>query len=160
MGGMADAGSAGDAGSRNLKLTGAEHTFVSCTIGLDTVTRTAANASLEFASGTARNRFVDCLFPFMTSASTPLGIIVSAAAGMDRWQAFERCSFINNVGSTSTTMSGLSTMAASTGGLLMFKDCTLVGITEFGTDATSRGQCWVDGAAPTAGTSGVAVNPT
>jgi hypothetical protein len=40
------------------------------------------------------------------------------------------------------------------------KDCTLVGITEFGTDATSRGQIYVDGAAATAATTGIAVNPT
>jgi hypothetical protein len=40
------------------------------------------------------------------------------------------------------------------------KDCTLVGITEFGTDATSRGQIYVDGASVVAATSGIAVNPT
>jgi hypothetical protein len=40
------------------------------------------------------------------------------------------------------------------------KDCTLVGISEFGTDATTRGQVYVDGGAPTAGSSGIAVNPT
>jgi len=57
-------------------------------------------------------------------------------------------------------MNGLSTLPASAGGLLLMTNCTLVGITEFGTDATSRGQIYVDGAAPTAGTSGIAVNPT
>jgi hypothetical protein len=42
----------------------------------------------------------------------------------------------------------------------MMKDCSMVGITEFGTDATTRGQIYVDGGAPTAATSGIAVNPT
>jgi len=162
FGGMGDAASAADAGSRSLKISGStgENTFVGCEIGLDTVTRSAANASVEFASGTPRNTFVDCNFPFMTSASTPLGIITSAAASMDRWQKFDRCTFINAVQSTSTTMSGLSTLAASSGGLILMKDATLVGITEFGTDATSRGQIYVDGGAPTAGTTGIAVTPT
>lgn len=162
FGGMGDAGSAADAGSRSLKLSGTtgENTFVGCTIGLDTVTRSAANASLEFAGGCPRNNFIGCNFPFMTSAATPLGIIVAAAAGSDRWQRFDRCTFINNVQSTSTTMSGLATLAASMGGLLLMKDATLVGITEFGTDATSRGQIYVDGGAPTAGSTGIAVNPT
>lgn len=160
FGGMGDAASAQDTGSRSLKITGSENTFVNCEVGLDTVTRTVANASLEFASGVARNTFLNCNFPFQTSASTPLGIIVSNAAGSDRWQKFDRCTFINNVQSTSTTMSGLSTLAASMGGLLLMKDCTLVGITEFGTDATSRGQIYVDGGTVTAATSGIAVNPT
>lgn len=162
FGGMGDAASAADAGSRSVKLSGStgENTFIDCEFGLDTVTRSAANATLEFAGGCPRNTFKDCNFVFQTSASTPLGIIVSAAAGSDRWQKFDRCTFVNNVQSTSTTMSGLSTLAASMGGLLLMKDPTMVGITEFGTDATSRGQIYVDGGAPTAGSTGIAVNPT
>jgi len=162
FGGMGDAASAADAGSRSLKISGStgENTFVGCTVGLDTVARSAANASIEFAGGTPRNTFLECNLPFQTSASTPLGIIVSATAGIDRWQKFDRCTFINNVQSTSTTMAGLSTIAASAGGLVLMKDPTLVGITEFGTDATSRGQIYVDGGTPTAATTGIAVNPT
>lgn len=159
--GLADAASAQSANARTLKITGSgENTFDSCVFGTDTVTRTAANATLEFASGVPRNTFRGCIFPFQTSASTPLGILTSGAASIDRWQLFDRCTFINNVQSTSTTIAGLSTLAASSGGLLMMKDCTLVGITEFGTDATSRGQIYIDGGTVTAATSGVAVNPT
>lgn len=158
--GMGDAASAQGTGARSLKITSSENTFTDCVIGTDTVTRTVANATLEFSGGAARNTFQNCDFPFQTSAATPLGILVSAASGLDRWTKFDSCSFINNVQSTSTTMSGLSTLPASAGGLLLMKGCTLVGITEFGTDATSRGQVYVDGAAPTAATSGVAVNPT
>lgn len=158
--GLADAASAGSANARTLKITSGENTFDSCVLGTDTVTRSAANATVEFASGVARNTFRNCVLPFQTSASTPLGILTSAAASMDRWQLFDRCTFINNVQSTSTTMSGLSTLAASSGGLLAMKDCTLIGITEFGTDATSRGQIYIDGGTVTAGTSGIAVNPT
>ena len=92
--------------------------------------------------------------------ATVLGYIGTGSGNMDRSNVFDSCIFDNAVQSTSTTMSGLGTLAASAGGLLLFKDCTLVGITEFGTDATTRGQCYVDGAAPTAATSGIAVNPT
>jgi len=159
--GMGDAESAADAGSRSLKITTTgENMFVNCTIGVDTVTRTAANASVEFATACPRNQFINCLFPFMTSASTPLGIKVGAAAGSDRFQLFKDCLFINAIKSTSTTMSGLATLAASIGGLLLFKECTLVGITEFGTDATSLAQIYVDGGTVTAATSGIAVNPS
>lgn len=159
--GMGDAESAASAGSRTLKIsTTGENMFVDCTIGIDTVTRTAANASVEFSGGAPRNQFVRCVFPFMTSAATPLGIIVSAAAGSDRFQFFNDCVFINAINSTSTTMSGLATLAASMGGMLLFKDATLVGITEFGTDATSLAQIYVDGGTVTAATSGIAVNPS
>lgn len=159
--GMADAASAAGAASRTLKLSGGgERTFTNCVFGTSTVSRGAANATIEFSGGTARNAFVGCTMDFQTSAATPLGIITSAAASMDRYQLFQDCTFINNIASTSTTMSGLSTLAASSGGLILMKNPTMVGITEFGTDATSRGQIYVDGGTPTAATTGIAVNPT
>lgn len=161
FGGMGDSGSAADAGSRSLKISGGgEHTFVNCTIGLDTVTRAAGNASLEFSGGTARNTFESCIFPVQTSDATAVCIKTAAAAAMDRWALFSDCAFINNVKSTSTAMNGLTTLAASTGGLLLFKRSVIVGITEFGTDATSRGQCYIDMPTPTAADGGIAVNPT
>lgn len=159
--GMGDAGSAGDAGSRSLKISGAgENTFVGCTIGLDTVTRSAANASIEFASGTARNIFRRCTLPFQTSAATPLGILGTGAACMDRWQLFEDCTFINNVKSTSTTMTVLASMtSASPGGMLLFKNPTVVGVTDFG-DTNALANTFVEGPTTTAGTTGIAVAPT
>jgi len=162
LAGMGDQASADHAGSRSLKITSTgENVFDHCTIGLDTVTRGAANASVEFGgTGNPRNQFRDCIFPFQCDAATPLGIIVSSAGASDRWQLFERCKFINNIKSTSTTMSALATLAASMGGLLLFKDSTLVGITEFGSDATSLAQIYVDGGTVTAATSGIAVNPS
>jgi hypothetical protein len=158
--GMGDAASAGGSAARTLKVTSQENTFTDCVLGLDTVARSAANATVELASGTARNSFIGCTFPFQTSAGTPLGILASAASAIDRWQLFQQCTFINNIQSTSTTMSGLATLPASAGGLLLMKDCTMVGITEFGTDATTRGQIYVDSASVVAATSGIAVNPT
>jgi hypothetical protein len=159
--GMADAASAGGANARTLKLNGGgEHTFINCTLGGDTVARGAANATVELAGGTARNSFVDCVFPFQCSAGTPLGLTVAAASGMDRYALFKGCSFINNVGSTSSTMSALATLAASAGGQVVIQGSMTVGITEFGSDATSLGQIYVDMAAPSASAGGIAVNPS
>jgi hypothetical protein len=160
MGGMGDAGSAGDAGSRSLKIGSSgsgENYFQNCTIGLDTVTRSAANASVEFAGATPRNIFRDCVFPFMTSAATPLGIIGTGSGCMDRFQLFERCSFINNVKSTSTTITGLCTLPASAGGLLFFKESTTVGFTDLFTDTTTRDQIYLDMPAPSNSAGGLAV---
>jgi len=159
--GMNDSTSAGSTTSRSLTITGGgEHTFVGCQIGGDTTTRTAANATLEFSGGTARSRFIECVFPAMTNAATPIIIKTAAASAIDRWNLFDRCVFVNAVKSTSTTMSGAVTMAASAGGLLAMKDCTAIGITAWGTDATTLAQIYVDGGAPTAATSGLAVNPS
>ena len=161
LAGMVDAASAASATSRSLKISaGEENYFHRCTIGVDTISRGVANASVQFAAGSTRNIFRDCIFPFMCGADTPLGIIVAAAAGSDRFQLFDRCLFINAIKSTSTAMAGLCTLAAAMGGMLVFKDCTLIGITEYGTDATSRAQIYVDGAVVDAGASGIAVNPT
>lgn len=162
FGGMGDAASAQDAGSRSLVVSGTtgENTFYRCNIGLDTVTRTVANASLEFAGGTPRNRFTECTFPFQTSSATVLGIIGTGAACMDRWQLFESCAFINNIKSTSTAMTVLASLTnASPGGLLLHKFSTLVGITDFG-DTNGLANSYVDGGAPTAATTGIAVNPS
>ena len=162
FGGMGDAGSAQDAGSRSLKIGSGgsgEHTFVRCTVGLDTVTRTAANASLELAGATPRNRFIECMFPFQTSSATTLGILGTGAACVDRWNSFERCVFVNNVKSTSTGMTALvSFTSASPGGLLIFKNCDTIGITKIG-DTNGLANSYVsnvDGAA----TGGLDVNPS
>lgn len=158
--GMGDTTSAGSATSRSLKIGSSgsgENLFEDCVIGLDTVTRSAANASLEFTAATTRNVFRGCLFPFQVSAGTPLGIITSASGSMDRHQVFDRCLFINNTKSTSSTMTALTTLAASSGGLILIEYSTCVGITDWGSDATTFGQMFIDGAAPTGNTSGLAV---
>ena len=142
--GMGDQTSADHAGSRDVLVEGEENVFERCNIGLDTVTRGAANASVEFSTTSSkRNRFLDCFFPFMCDADSPLGIKVGTAAYSDRWQEFVRCRFINAIGSTSTAMAALSTLAASIGGHILLTDCVRHGITEWGTDATSRAQMYV-----------------
>lgn len=139
--GLADAASAGDAGSRVIKLTATqESTYVRCTFGIDTVTRSAANATIEFVAtgGTAcaRLKFLECDFPFMASAATPLGMI-AGASDLDRWVLFDRCRFLNASSSTSTTLTDLSTINAAAGGFILFNECIRVGITGLGSDLTN-----------------------
>lgn len=159
FGGAADTGSATSTSSRSfLKNGGDEAAFYGCTFGIDTVQRTVANFTLEFAGGTARNRFEDCYFPLFTSSATTA--IIKAAAGpgtMDRWQTFKKCSFENAILSSGTAATGVALLGATTGGGLLFKDCTSVGFTDWGYDATSKAQIYTDGAVPTAATTGIAV---
>lgn len=158
FGGMADAASANSTTSRSLLITGTtgENTFDSCTIGIDTVTRTAANASLEFAAGTPRNVFRNCLFPFQVNTAGVLGI---TSTSMDRFQLFDGCSFINNVKSTSTTMTALATLGAATGGMIVMKNCVTVGMTDLFTNSTTSGQMFIDMPAPSDSAGGLAVAP-
>lgn len=162
--GMGDAASAVDAGSRSLVIGAAgsgENLFDSCTIGIDTGTkRTGANASLEFAGATVRNVFRNCLFPFWCSAATPLGILGTGNECVDRFQLFDNCSFINATGSTSTTMTVLGSFTtASPGGILLYKQCILIAIGEYG-DTNALANSYIDGFTGIAGTSGIAVKPT
>ena len=148
--GMADQESADDAGSRSLKIGGSgagENVFDGCTIGVDTVTRGAANASVEFTGATPRNLFRGCIFPFMTDAASPLGLIGSAASCMDRWNLFEDCVFFNAVGSGTTTMTALATFPASPGGVVVLNNCVRFDITDWGTNANSLAAVYVNGAA-------------
>jgi hypothetical protein len=161
--GMGDNESAQSAGSRSLVIGSGgsgENVFVDCSIGVDTITRTQANASVEFAGGTARNVFRNCVFPFMTSAAGVLGILGTGAACMDRHQIFDNCTFVNAIKSTSTTMTVLGSLtSASPGGLIIFKQCILLGIGEYG-DANALANSYIDGFTGAAATSGIAVNPS
>lgn len=158
--GMGDTTGATDTGSRNLKISGTgENQFVNCTIGIDTVARTVANASIEFASGTPRNEFIDCVFPIFATNDAVLGLITSAAASLDRFTLFKRCLFVNSINSGSgTAIAGLATLASASGGLIVLDECTSVGVTAYGTDATSKGQMYLTGPA-TSNSSGIGVNP-
>jgi hypothetical protein len=154
---------ADDAGMRSLKLSGAaENLFDNCVIGLDTVTRAGtANAELEIdnggtTDGCARTIFRDCLFP--TYGTTNHVFVIVDADGIDRWVLFERCKFINAIQSGATALTEAFAVAAGTspGGLVLLKDCTLVGATDWEASGES-GRVYIDGAAPTNNTSGLAV---
>ena len=161
--GMGDTTSAASAGSRSFKLGAAgtgEAYFYNCNFGLDTITRGAANASLELAGGTPRNRFVNCTFVADASASSPFHILCTGAAAIDRVQLFQDCMFTNAIKSGGTAMSAaISMTSASPGGLLLLQRCTSVGSTKWG-DTNALANVYVDGGAPTAATSGLAVNPS
>ena len=153
---------AAQAGGRSLKITGTtgENTFRDCQIGLDTITRSAANASVEFAGGTQRNVFERCIFPALTSSAAALFGIAAGAAAMDRFQLFQDCSFINALKSTGIGMTAAFAFSnASPGGLVLIKSCTGIGITKWG-DTNALANSYVDGGAPTAATTGIALNPT
>lgn len=154
FGGMGNATAAAQTGSRSLLISGTtgENTFTNCQIGIDTITRSAANASLEFVSGTPRNVFRNCTFPLLTSSASAV-IATAGAAGMDRFALFDNCSFLNAIASTSTTASAAFTLNASAGGLALVQGGSAIGFTKI----SASGPVYVNGAVPTGATSSIAV---
>lgn len=153
FGGMADATSAADAGSRIVKLgatSGAsgENLFVDCTFGLDTIARSAANASIEFTTGSKRNVFINAKFVARCTAATPIMLKSSGTNPLETYQLFENPVFINQQANGSgTTMTGVATLAAAGNGNVILRNPSRFNITDWGTDATSLAQIYVDGAA-------------
>ncbi len=157
--GMGDTTSAGDAGSRSIVLATGENLFSHCVLGLDTIKRTALNATVEFTSGAARNVFEDCIFPALAStAASSLAVITAAANAVDRMTIFRRCLFYNAAAfSGGAAATGVIKMLAAAGGAMLLQDCTEYGYTNWGYDAASQAQILVSGPVPTGATSGIAV---
>lgn len=157
--GMGNAtGGASQTGSRSLTVGaggGGENTFANCIIGLDTVVRSAANASLELLAATPRNVFRNCIFPCDTSAAGALFITVGSG-GIDRWALFERCTFLNCIESGGTTMTAGIIANASAGGAVVLQDFISLGATAIAT----TGPVYGTGNVPVAATSGIAIKLT
>ena len=140
--GMGDTASAQDAGSRSMLLTAGENFFNHCALGLDTVVRTALNATVELQNGAARNVFEDCIFPaLLSTAAAGLAVLVAAAAAIDRMTIFKHCLFYNAAAfSGGAAGTGVMKLVASAGGALLLQDCTEYGYTDWGYDAASKAE--------------------
>lgn len=154
--GMGNATAAAQAGGRSLTVSaGGENVFDSCTIGLDTIVRSAGNASLEFLAGTPRNKFRACVFQMLTSSASALHVTVGAG-GMDRYALFADCAMLNSVDSTGIAINAAVTANASAGGSIIFQNAFSVGATAIAT----TGPVYGTGNIPTATTSGIAIHLT
>src|SRR5262249_49919872 len=121
-----------------------------------------ANANIEFAGGTPRNVFKDCITPVRATNAGVLGILGTGASCMDRFQLFKGCWFINAMDSGATAQTAIASMtSAAPGGSLVMDNCAFIGDanTNWG-DANAMANMYVMGATPTAASNGIAVNPT
>lgn len=161
--GMANATAAAQTGGRSLTVGNSgsgECTFDNCTIGLDTITRSAANASLEFLGGSPRNVFRKCIFPMLTSSASALFVTVGASA-LDRFALFDGCTFINAVESTSTTINAAIIANASAGGAILLTPSTIsLGATAIATTGPVYGVGMNPGGANSASTDSIAIKYT
>lgn len=153
FGGMGAANGAARAGSYCVYLNdGDENTFDGCTFGLDTINRSAANASVKFGGQSQRNVFQNCLFPMYATATSPWFIDANSVGSIDRFQLFKGCTFINT---GTSTLAGVVSFNASQGGKIVFDNCTVTGAAVWTASATPT--VIVSGPVPNGATSGVAV---
>ena len=125
------------AGSRDMLVTGGgEHYFDSCTFGLDTIARGAANACIEFTGGVTRTKMENCLFQIFADASTPNFVLVPAV-GTDRYLWLKDCIGINS--GTSTIDEGLQINAS--GGEVICHNTFMIGVTT-AENAAQSGKVW------------------
>lgn len=142
MGDAANGHSGDETGSAHLLIDGGqENVFDHCYIGLDTAARSVANANVRFtkngSTAATRNIFRDCIFPAFADNAGVLFVQASESGGTDRYNMFERCTFINATNSTATAMTAAIAHHASTGGHIILKDCMLIGATDWtATDST------------------------
>ena len=155
--GMGDSTSATSATSRNILLSGGgENYFGHCNIGLDTIIRTNANASVELKGGTARNSFEDCTFLMWSSDGLQYFLYGTGASCMDRWVFFKGCNFMNAVKPAGGTACALAFVLPATANGQVNFDATsgLFGVTAIG-DATTKALTYVSGGTATNGVKGV-----
>jgi hypothetical protein len=129
-------------------VTGSENVFEKCYIGQDTAARSnVANANVRFGAGSAeqatRNVFRDCIFPCFADGAAPVFISAVTEFDAQRWNLFERCTFINT--GTSTMTAGVAW--GITTGKLFLKDCGFYGCT----DVTAADSSYVFAQGPAAG---------
>lgn len=154
FGGMGHANGAARAGSYCVYLNdGDENTFDNCVFGLDTVSRSAANASVKFAGQAQRNIFRNCLFPLYATATSPWCVDANSVGSIDRFNLFQNCAFLN---SGTSTPAAVYSFNASQGGFLVSSNCDAMRFTDW--TATDTATVQISGPVPNGDTSGMMVD--
>lgn len=84
------------AAARSLLLAGAEEClFERCTIGVDTIARSAANAQIEFTNQARRITFENCKVLSYADSADALMVKAATNGNIDRWIHFKNTLFQN-----------------------------------------------------------------
>lgn len=158
--GMGHATPGGESGGYSLKLNGAEENlFENCTIGLDTIIRASTNGELLIDGSSNRNEFRNCKFVSYSETLGKIMVKFNDNTAVDRFLIFKDCLFINFwVNHVDKLESCFSIpVSPATCDVILQGQCLLVGIDEW--EKNDRGNVWIGNAAPSAATSGIAVEP-
>lgn len=136
--GVAHATPAGETGARSLLITGAgENEFNNCTIGIDTVTRSAANANFEVTGSSARNIFRGCIFPAFVSDAGNVWVKADTGNCYERFLLFENCLFTNATLGSSTAMTVGMDLSTTGNGQVYVRDSNWYGATDLANNVTN-----------------------
>lgn len=160
--GALNATSGDDTASRALYITGSqENRFEGCTFGQDTIMRSAANATVEFAGASSRNLFENCRFIAAIDAATPVHVLFTGTFAIDRFIEFRGCTFDSFSANDATAMTACMNLSAQTAtGRVMVTGLPFLslGITDW--EATASGRIHMQAFSVTANTLGLAIKPT
>lgn len=137
--GIGNATTGDDTAARSLLLTAAEENeFINCTIGIDTVARSVANASLELTGSCPRNKFIGCDFPIYTDNAGPNWVKANVGNCYERFLMFQHCMFMNPtvVGGSTIMTEGMDTHATGNGTIVL-DGCGFLGMTNVADDFTA-----------------------
>jgi len=149
--GMGHATPAARAASYSLTVSGVENHFRNCYIGLDTITRGAANAEIVMSG--SKNSFWDCTVASQSETAGKFAVKVSGA-GTNTWKD---CLFHNmSVNWAQDLTNAFNVTASATHYIILSGECQFVGYTGVADTVT---HIYGAGAAPNAGMF-LSTNPT
>jgi len=149
-----------NANAAALHLTADDVEFVECELGADTVKMTASGGQVVKMDGAStRAIFRDCLFR-VWSSQTNYTLFNLVGDGSNNLQLFKNCSFSNRVNGGVTLAVAVKSSAATAGDVEFDTNCYCAGCTDFATAAVGNTGMRIASPVPTAGTSGIAVQPT
>lgn len=144
-------------GGASVNLAGSENMFTRCTFGVDTVAAGTGMANLLFDTGAARNTFEDCVFQLYAGHAGAKHVEVVDNAGLDRWNIFKRCLFINSCRTyTLTEVFTVPASMTSVTNYIILNDCFCLGAADW--EGSDRGVLYLTGGTRTGGgNSGLAI---
>lgn len=130
--GIGHATAGDDAAARSLSISaGEENRFVDCTFGLDTVTRSTTNASVEQTGTCPRNQYHGCLFVAFCDNAGVVHFKADTGNCYERFVLFNNCIFLNADTASSTTMTTVMDLSTTGNGTVFLKDCWSKGATDW-----------------------------
>lgn len=139
-----------DGGASVLIDAGSENLFKGCTFGIDTIAAATGMANLLFDSAAARNQFEDCLFLLYAGHAGARHVEVVDNAGLDRFQVFRRCLFINDCRTYALTSAFvIPASMTSVTNFILLQGCASVGSADW--EASDRGVLYLDNGTLTGG---------
>lgn len=139
-------------GGASLRISGgSENLFQRCTIGVDTVAAGTGMAGLLFAAtgGAARNKFEACYFTLHAGHAGAIFVEALGNSGLDRYQVFEKCRFINLSATAMTSAFAVAADFDPANKRFLMYDCELLGATDW--DSANRGALYLNSTTRTGG---------